>query len=97
MRPSDLEAFLNALAGANNSSWNCKEYRPEITVCKIMMRAQSATEECCKFYGEQANSVARIGLGIVPDNLYGKSRESASLRSSFKIFWSLFSEIKGQL
>ena len=50
-----------------------------------MMRAQSATEEYCKFYGEHAKNVARIGLAIVPDNLYGKSRESASLRSSFKI------------
>ena len=44
-----------------------------------MMRAQSATEEYCKFYGEHANNVARIDLAIVPDNLYGKSRESASL------------------
>lgn len=50
-----------------------------------MMRAQSATEEYCKFYGEHANNVARIDLAIVPDNLYGKSRESASLWSSFKI------------
>ena len=53
-----------------------------------MMRAQSATEEYCKFYGEHANNVARIDLAIVPDNLYGKSRESASLWSSFKIVWA---------
>ena len=50
-----------------------------------MMRAQSATWEYCKFYGVRAKNVARIDLAIVPDNLYGKSRESASLRSSFKI------------
>ena len=50
-----------------------------------MMRAQSATEEYCKFYGVHVKNVTRIDLAIVPDNLYGKSRESASLRNSFKI------------